>query len=444
MAETVALTMGELDRLQIMTQLAECRLPRRRAAALLRLSERQVRRLYRAFRRDGAKALVSRRRGRPSNRELPTATRAHALTLVRERYSDFGPTFAHEKLTEEHGLVCSVETLRGWMTAAGLWVPRAQRARRSQPPRPRRACLGELVQIDGSEHAWFEDRGPVCTLLVYVDDATSRLMELCFAEVESTFDYFRATRRYLERHGKPMAFYSDRLSVFHVYKRNTAQGGPGVSQFGRALQALNIDIVCATTAAAKGRVERANQTLQDRLVKELRLRGLNDPVTAAPFLPEFLADYNARFAVAPRVAYDAHRPLRPEEDLTQLFTLQESRRISRELTVHYKRDLYVLEDSVTTRRLRGATAVISEAEDGTVTIRVHDRVLPARLFPKDHAQLEPGVIVEHKHLDGVFAWIAAQQHERDAARLANPKISGREKQRIRAGSAPRTPLPPPA
>jgi hypothetical protein len=198
---------------------------------------------------------------------LATATREQALALVRERYADFGPTFAHQKLTEEHALAFSVETLRGWMTAAGLWVSRAQRARRSQPPRPRRACLGELVQIDGSAHAWFEDRGPVCTLLVYVDDATSRLMELCFAEVESTFDYFRATRRYLERHGKPMAFYSDRLSVFHVYKRDTAHGGRGVSQFGRALQALNIDIICATTAAAKGRVERANQTLQDRLVK---------------------------------------------------------------------------------------------------------------------------------------------------------------------------------
>src|SRR5437879_4859184 len=130
MADTVGLTMGELDRLQVMTQLAERRLTRRRAAAVLRLSARQVRRLYRAFRRDGAKALASRRRGRPSNRRLAMATRAHALTLLRERYADFGPTFAHQKLTEEHGVIVSVETLRGWMTAAGLWVPRAQRLRR--------------------------------------------------------------------------------------------------------------------------------------------------------------------------------------------------------------------------------------------------------------------------------------------------------------------------
>ena len=264
-------------------------------------------------------------------------------------------------------------------------------------------------------------------------------MELCFAEVESTFDYFRATRRYLDQHGKPMAFYSDRHSIFHVQARDRAQSGPGLSQFGRALRELNIDLLCARSPEAKGRVERTNGTLQDRLVKELRLRGLNDPVAAIPFLPAFMADYNQRFAKPPAVAYDAHRPLRSEDDLTRIFTLQETRRISRQLTVHYKRDLYVLEDAVGTRRLRGATALVSEAEDGSVTIRANDRVLAARLYPKAHARIDPGVVVEHKRLDAVFEWIAAQQHERDAARLANPKLSLREKQRIRAGSAPRIP-----
>src|SRR2546428_3646170 len=385
MAETVALTMAELDRLHLMTRIAERRLTRRRAAELLGLSERQVRRLSGAFAHAGAAGLASRRRGRPSNRRLADATRAQALALLREHYADFGPTCAHQRLTEQQGLAFSVERLRGWMAGGGLWVPGAQRLRRSQPPRPRRACLGELVQIDGSEHAWFEDRGPVCTLLVYVDDATSRLMELSFAAVESTFDYFRATRRYLERHGKPMAFYSDRLSVFHVQARERAQTGSGLSQFGRALRALNIDLLCARSPEAKGRVERANGTLQDRLVKELRLRGLNDPAAAAPFLPVFIADYNRRFAKPPAVAHDAHRPLRPDDDLSELFTLQATRRISRQLTVHYKRDMYVLEDNVATRRLRGATAVVSEAEDGTVTIRVNGRALPARLYPTEHA-----------------------------------------------------------
>src|SRR5437667_74285 len=181
---------------------------------------------------------------------------------------------------------------------------------------------------------------------------TSELMALRFAEVESTFDYFRATRDYLEEHGKPMAFYSDRLSVFHVHARDRAENGPGLSQFGRAPRALNIDLLCARSPEAKGRVERTNGTLQDRLVKELRLLGLNDPIAAAPFLPEFRADYNRRFAKPPAVAYDAHRPLRPDDDLARIFTLQETRQISRQLTVHYKRDLYVLEDAVPTRRPR--------------------------------------------------------------------------------------------
>ncbi len=431
----LTLSMKELDRLQLMIRIAERRLTRRHAATLLGLSERQARRLYRAFRRDGADGLVSRQRGRPSARRLPAATQAHALALIRERYPDFGPTFAHQKLTEEHGLAFSVETLRGWMTAAGLWVPRAQRARRSYPPRERRACLGELVQIDGSEHAWFEDRGPRCTLLVYVDDATSRVMELCFAESESTFDYFRATRRYLERHGKPMAFYSDRLSVFHVQARDRAQRGPGLSQFGRALRELNIDSLCANSPQAKGRVERANGTLQDRLVKELRLRGLSSIAAAEPFLPTFTADYNARFAKPARSPHDAHRPLHPSEELPRIFTLQETRRISAQLTVHYKRGLYVLEDCVDNRRLRRTVALVSEDADGRVTIRGgNDRLLPYRLFHTNQAQLVPGVVVEHKHLDAVFDWIAAQQRERDAARLANPKLTLRAKQRIRAAT----------
>ena len=194
-----------------------------------------------------------------------------------------------------------------------------------------------------------------------------------------------------------MAFYSDRLSVFHVYARDRAQSGRGLSQFGRALRELNIELLCARSPEAKGRVERTNGTLQDRLVKELRLRGLNDPVAAAPFVPDFLADHNRRFAKPPAVTFDAHRPLRPDDDLSALFTLQETRRISRQLTVHYKRDLYVLEDSVDNRRLRGATAVLSEDAESRVTIRANGRVLPVRLYPKDHAQLDPGVVVEHKH-----------------------------------------------
>jgi len=205
-------------------------------------------------------------------RKLTTVS-SISLAGTRERYADFGPTFAAEKLAERHNLKVSRETLRSWMQQAGIWMSRAER-KRIQQPRHRREHIGELIQIDGSGHRWFEDRAAVCTLLVFVDDATSRLMELRFVASESTFAYFEALKAYLRRHGKPVAFYSDKHSIFRVSNENAASGN-GMTQFGRALSELNIEILCANTSQAKGRVERAHHTLQDRLVKELRLAGIS-------------------------------------------------------------------------------------------------------------------------------------------------------------------------
>jgi transposase len=431
----VTLSVRELDRLDLMVRITERRLTQRHAAELLGVSERQVRRLYRGYKRDGAAALVSKKRGRPSPRQLPVSIKRQALDLIREKYSDFGPTLAHEKLTELYGLELSVETLRMWMMEDGIWLSRSKRARRSYPPRERRACLGELVQIDGCDHEWFEERGPRCTLLVYVDDATGRLMELRFAESESTFDYFQATRSYIERHGKPVTFYSDRHGIFHVYARDRARTGAGLSQFGRALEDLNIDIVCANTPQAKGRVERAHQTLQDRLVKELRLRGLSSIEEAAPYLEEFREDYNRRFSRHPRSTHDAHRALRDAEKLDEIFTLHERRRVTEELALHYKRGVYVIEDSEENRKLRGARATVHEHEDGTVKIRHEGRELRYHLHLKDEARVTQASIVEHERLEAALRWIAEKQKQRDLERLANPKITLRGKRRIRENAA---------
>ena len=236
----------ELDRLGIVQRVLDKRLTQREAARVMGLTDRQVRRLCRAYERDGPSGLVSKRRGRPSNRGLPKELRVQALSVVRGRYEGFGPTLAHEKLTERHGFELSVETLRAWMTEDGLWVPRAQREPRIQQPRRRRPCRGELVQIDGCEHDWFEDRAPRCTLLVFVDDASSELMELRFGESESAFSYFTAMRSYLETHGKPVALYGDKAAVFRV-NRKEPRGGEGITQFGRAMSSLNIDIICVNT-----------------------------------------------------------------------------------------------------------------------------------------------------------------------------------------------------
>ena len=230
----VSMSKQEFSRLEVLLRVQSGRLRVSDACALIGLRRRQVFRLLRGLKQDGATSLLSKHRGKPSNHRLPAAVRALALSLVRERYADFGPTLAAEKLAELHGCTISRETLRGWMIADGLWTDRRHRLPSPHQPRRRRECLGELVQIDGSEHAWFEDRGGMCTLLAFVDDATSRLMQLRFVTSESTFDYFRATRAYLEQHGKPVAFYSDKHGIFRVNSKD-AVGGDGITQFGRAL-----------------------------------------------------------------------------------------------------------------------------------------------------------------------------------------------------------------
>jgi transposase-like protein len=434
--ETVSMSYEELDRVRVIERVIEKRLTQAEAARILGLTSRQVRRLRRAYERDGARALASKHRGRPSNRRLPAELRREALATVRSRYGDFGPTLAHEKLTELHGLGLSVETLRHWMIEDGLWIPRTRREPRIQQPRRRRPCRGELIQIDGSDHEWFEERAARCTLLVFVDDATSALMELLFCESESAFSYFAAMRSYLEQHGKPVALYSDKAGVFRVNKKE-AHGGTGITQFGRALGSLNIDIVCANTPAAKGRVERAHLTLQDRLVKELRLRGISDIEAANAFAPEFIADYNRRFARAPRSDHDAHRPLQPSDDLARVFSWQETRLVSKSLTLSYKRVLYVLDPTDAARAARGQRVGIEERENGSLCFWHGEHELMTTAFPKDHGVAQ-GEVVENKRLSAALDFIKAQQRERAEAKIAKPSTTRRDARLLRAGT-PRRP-----
>lgn len=426
----------ELDRAQVIARVIERRLTQREAARMLGVTSRQVRRLRRAYERDGPEGLVSRHRGRPSNRRLASELRREALASVRARYEGFGPTLAHEKLTEWHGLRLSVETLRRWMIEEGLWIPRAYRAPRIQQPRRRRPCRGELIQIDGCDHEWFEARARRCTVLVFVDDATSALMELRFCASESAFSYFTAMRSYLEQHGKPVALYSDKATVFRV-NRKEPRGGTGVTQFNRALSRLLIEILCANTPAAKGRVERAHLTLQDRLVKELRLRGISDVEAANVFAPTFIADYNRRFARTPRSEHDAHRPLQPADDLARIFSWHETRLVSQSLTLSYKRVLYVLDPTVAARAARGKRVSIEEQEDGSLSFWHQEHELLATAFPKDlgvrHAD-----VVENKRLSATMDFITERQRERVEAKVAKPSTTLRKARLLRAGTPRRT------
>ena len=433
-AGNLTMSARELNRLEIIGRVVERRLTQRRAAEQLGLSLRQVERLCRAYRADGAVGLISRKRGRSSNHKLSSALRERVVDLLRKRYSGFGPTLACEKLAEHHGVVISRETLRCWMIAAGLWIPRAQRQRRAQQPRHRRSCLGELVQIDGCDHAWFEERGPKCTLLVYVDDATSRLAELRFVASESAFDYFASTRTYLEQHGKPVAFYSDKASIFRV-AASEATKGTGITQFGRALSELNIDIICANTPQAKGRVERAHLTLQDRLVKELRLRSISTLEAGNAYLPQFRADYNQRFGREPLSPHDAHRPLRDDQDLDLIFTWQEERKLSRNLTISYKRVMYLVEPGPETQTLAGQRCRVHEHEDGRVEVRHANKPLPCSIFFDTIPRVSQGAIVSNKRLGAVLSQIRRDQQERDRQLLNRRGLSIRQKNRIRSAAA---------
>lgn len=421
-----------MSRVELMLRIKERKLTQKQAAEILGLSVRQVERLFRCYKKSGAAGLVSKKRGRPSNRRISEKVKKKALSLISGLYPDFGPTFANEKLRELHGIEVSVETLRCWMIEDGIWESRSQRLARVHQPRPRRDCFGELVQIDGSDHDWFEGRADRCVLLVFVDDATGKLCELRFCLSETTFDYFLCTRRYLERYGKPVAFYSDKASIFRVNQKQP-KGGDGYTQFGRAMCELNIDIICANTAEAKGRVERANQTLQDRLVKELRLRNISSIDEANEYLPEFTEDYNKRFERAPRNPHDAHRPLLPGESLTDVFTWQEKRKVSKSLTLRYRGMLWVLNPSDASRAARERRVTVHEYEDGSVRILHEGVLLPARAFPKNNPRINHGAVVENKLLSGALNHIKKKQAQRDQERLASRGLTKREKERLRKG-----------
>jgi hypothetical protein len=425
----ITATMHELERIKIIEAVCEHRLTMVLAAERLGLCERQISRLARRYASSGPAGLISGKRGQPSNRELPVDLRARSMALVRERYADFGPTLACEKLRECHGVALAKETVRRWMRDAGLWIPRKQRPPKLHQPRNRRSCLGELIQIDGCDHRWFEERAPACTLLVFIDDATSRLMTLHFTATESTFSYFEATRKYLEQHGKPAALYSDKAAVFHCNGHAEA-AGKGVTQFGRALYELNIDTWCANSSQAKGRVERANLTLQDRLVKELRLRGIDTKEAANAYAPHFIADFNGRFGKVPKGTFNAHRPLRDDEDLDLVLSSRVARRVTKVLTVQYDRVIYMLDDTPENRALIHQYLDVFEYPDGRIEIRVNGAALAYRQYDR-LSEIDQGAVLDNKRLGHALQVAQVLQAERD-----NRRASG-SPSRTNQGQAPR-------
>lgn len=333
MDEVVAMSRRELDRAQVVGKVVEGRLTQAVAAQMLKLSVRQVKRLCAKLRQDGPRGLAHKLRGRASNHQLDAKVLETALNALHDPLWDgFGPTFARDKLRELCGVRLGVETLRQLMTQVDLWQPWGRRLKH-RGWRERRACVGMLVQLDGSDHDWFEGRGPRCVLVIYIDDATSRILYGEFVKVEDTLTLLRTTRSYLRQHGRPGAFYVDRDSI---YVNNAPGDEQPMTQFARAMDELGIEIITANSPQAKGRVERGFHTHQDRLVKELRLRGISTMEAANAYLQgDYISQHNARYGVAPRSTLDAHKPLIAGLDLRDVLSIKLTRIVRNDYTIQY-------------------------------------------------------------------------------------------------------------
>jgi hypothetical protein len=305
---------------------------------------------------------------------------------------------------EKEKLKLSDESVRQLMIAEDLWKPRKAKKVAVHQLRERRACFGELVQIDGSPHDWFEGRAEACVLLVFIDDATGKLVQLLFVESESFFSYCQAAEGYFRQYGKPVAFYSDKNSIFRVNQPSVG-AHTDLTQFGRAMQALDIQIICANTPQAKGRVERVIQTLQDRLPtpalaggarEELRLCGIRTWEAGNAYVPEFLQDFNTRFAEEPRSSVDAHRTLTAKEDLAHILTWQEPRTLSKNLTLQFQKTVYQIQTERPSYALRNAQVTVCRNAQDVITILYNGKSLPYTIY---NQQVQQAEVVSAKQLD---------------------------------------------
>jgi transposase len=344
------MTFKEAERLSIMKQIGNKNLRQREASEQLNLSLRQTQRLVRSYRLEGANGLISKRRGKPNSRKLAVEQKEKIIGLILEKYTDFGPTLAAEKLEQKDKIKISREALRKLMIDKGIWQAKKKKEKRTYPRRTRRSRLGELVQADGSYHDWFEGRGERCCLIQFVDDATSRILYAKFCSWESKNNYFDCLEEYIKLNGKPQGIYVDKHGVFKV-NREQVKKGERITAFHKALKKLKIELICANSPQAKGRVERKNGVLQDRLVKEMRLRGISSMEEGNNYFPEFIEVHNKQFGKKPANPNDAHRPLRKEEDLEKILATHIERTLSKNLSFQYDNILYQLETN-TPNRLR--------------------------------------------------------------------------------------------
>lgn len=425
MKGVISMSNKETERITVMDNLLAKRLKQKHAARQLNISIRQIQRMLKRYKREGVAGLVHLGRGKVSNRVISQKEKDRAINIIKEHYHDFGPTFALEKLKEHHGVLFGVDTLRKEMISTELWKARRRKVKNIHPYRERRACLGDLVQLDGSPHDWFEGRADTCTLLAFIDDATNRIMDGCFVDYEGTRSLFGATEHYLKAHGKPLAFYVDRHSTFKINRQANIEEDlkdqQAQSQFSRAMDELGVEVIFANSPQAKGRIENLFGTLQDRLIKEMRLVGIKTKEEGTRFFREvYLPGHNSRFAVFPREKANLHRPLLTVDDLKRIFTIKSQRTVSKDLIVHYKNTRYQLLPETGYRyTLKHAQITVEEKQNGKVVFRYKDKVIVASVaVPQTHKQKTPQVASSKDFKEGRIRIPSWDHPWRQARRLA--------------------------
>jgi hypothetical protein len=366
---------GELKRLHVIEKVLEGIVKQVEAAEILSLSGRQIRRIVKRIRSEGSGGIIHRSRGKPSNRRISDKIKERVINLYRTQYKGFGPTLASEKLLERNRIGISDETLRLWLIEAGDWR-KVRRRRRHRQWRERRHHDGEMIQMDGSHHDWFEGRGPWCVLMGYVDDATGRVFGR-FYEYEGTVPAMESFKRYIQTYGLPMSVYLDKHTTYKSPAKASIEDQlkdcPALSEFERVLKELGVELIHANSPQAKGRIERLFGTFQDRLVKEMRLRGIRTIEEANRFLEEYLPEYNSRFAVCPREKDNLHRPIGRGVNLDAILCIQTERTLRNDFTVAHNRKLYQVEDSIPSPKV-----MVQDRLDGSIRITYKNRALRFR------------------------------------------------------------------
>ncbi len=413
----------ERDRLKVLHEVGQGHLTQREAALQLGMSERGFRKLLKRYRAQGDRAVVHGLRGRKSNRRLAGRKVRRVVGLVQRHYRDFGPTLACEYLNEKHGIDLSRETLRQLLIEAGLWKAKPRRLESVHVWRPRRSCRGELLQWDTSVHAWLEERGPAAMYLIAgIDDATNTLFAR-FVPEDSAEQHMRVLWAYLERYGRPQALYTDRASIFQPTLapgwRDEEPGPKSETQMGRALRELGIEWIAAHSPQAKGRVERCFGTLQDRLVKGLRLARAGTLEQANAYLEAvFLPLWNSRFAQPPANPTDAHRPLGAQPDLASSLAVVEPRKVLNDYTVQWSGQKWQIPKAVVRPGLRGSSVRIEQRLDGTMMARINGAAVPLEVCRERPTKTEPATEPVRKRFvpkPGQSRWMNGFRVESNAA-----------------------------